>query len=443
MPAPSHDRAKALLQHVLVLARATRGAEAVASLSATHAGNTRFAVNEITSSSDVDRQQLSLTMQFGLRSATATTNQLDARALDDLVARARRMALIAPENPEAMPAPGRQVYRPAPGASHGPTAAFGPAARAKAVASAIGAGDAAKVAIAGFYEHEARMHALASSAGLWAHHAWTNVKLTCTARTADATGSGWAGTSSHRAADLDAAALAKTAVAKAVRSATPTRLEPGRYTVVLEPTAVAELLGFLTGALGARRADEGRSFFSKPGGSTRLGEKLFPETITLRSDPTDPQLTAMPFDREGLPLAPTTWIDKGVIRGLAYGRYWAKQQGKPPTGQPAGWILDGNKTTALADLVKGVKRGVLITRLWYLRALDPQSLLVTGLTRDGTFLIENGAVTRPVMNFRFNDSPVQMLKNCDAMSGGTIASGMRVPALRTNEFNLASISEAV
>ncbi|HWU88616.1 MAG TPA: metallopeptidase TldD-related protein, partial [Kofleriaceae bacterium] len=197
------------------------------------------------------------------------------------------------------------------------------------------------------------------------------------------------------------------------------------------------------GSLGARRADEGRSFFSKPGGGTRIGEKLFPDAITLRSDPTDAQLAVTPFDREALPLQPTTWIEKGELRALAYGRYWAQKQGKPPTGQPEGWILDGG-TASRDELVKGVARGVLITRCWYLRWIDQQSILATGLTRDGVFLIENGAVTRPVNNFRFNESPVQMLARCDGLSTAVVTEGnVRVPALRTHEFNLASISEAV
>src|SRR6185436_14294636 len=126
-----------------------------------------------------------------------------------------------------------------------------------------------------------------------------------------------------------------------------------------------------------------------------------------------------------------------------YSRFWAKKQGKPATGQPAGWILDGD-TTPQAELLKGVARGVLITRMWYLRWLDPQTMLVTGLTRDGVFLIENGAIARPVNNFRFNESPIQMLSRCDALSPAVLTEGhVRVPALRTDDFNLASISEAV
>jgi predicted Zn-dependent protease len=213
--------------------------------------------------------------------------------------------------------------------------------------------------------------------------------------------------------------------------------------VVLEPAAVAGLLGFLTGSLDARRADEGRSFFAKPGGATRVGDRLFPETITLRSDPSDPQLAVAPFDREGLALQPAAWIDKGTLRALAYGRYWAKRQGKPATGEPAGWILDGGAVPR-EQLIKGVARGVLITRFWYMRWLDPKAMLVTGLTRDGVFRIENGAITGPVNNFRFNDSPVQMLTRCDALSPAVLTEGnTRAPALRTHDFHLASISEAV
>lgn len=438
----TEGQAQRLLDRVLFLARATKGAAAIASLRGTDGGNTRFAVNEITSSSNTERLSLSVTVQFGQRSASATTNQLDDRSIDDVVSRALRMARLAPENPEALPPLGPQRYTQVKGASDPGTVKHSPDARAKAVGAAIGAGDASKVQIAGFYEHATEVFALASTEGLWAFHGWTSAGYSCTARTADGTGSGWASTSSNRVGDVDAAALAKIAVDKATTSAKPRRLEPGKYTVVLEPAAVASLLTFLTGSLDARRADEGRSFFARPGGGSRIGEKLFPDAITLRSDPTDAQLATTPFDGGGVPLAPTRWIDKGVVTALPYGRYWAKRQGKPATGSPDGWILDGGKATR-DELIKGVTRGVLITRFWYLRWLDPQTLLATGLTRDGTFLIENGAITAPVNNFRFNESPVQMLARADAMTPSVIAEGMRVPALRTHDFNLASISEAV
>lgn len=436
----SKDQSQRILGKVLQLAKQGERSECFASLSSNKHGNTRFAVNEITSSADVEKQRLDVTIQIGKRVASATTNQLDERSLADVVARAQRMAKLAPENPEALAPLGKQTYKAANNASDPTTANLTPEARAKAVGAALALGK--DVVIAGFFEHMARTQALASSQGLSAYHAWTAVDLRVTARTPDGTGSGWGGGTGHKLSDLDAGALAKLAVDKAKSSAKPTKLDPGRYTVVLEPAAVSDLFGWLYGALGARRADEGRSFFSKPGGGTRVGEKLFPEWVTVRSDPTDAQLTSRPFDGEGTALAPTTWIDKGVVKALTYSRYWAQKQGKPATGSPSGWVLEGGKATR-DELVKGVKRGVLITRLWYLRSLDPQTILVTGLTRDGVYLIENGAVTRPVTNFRFNDSPVTMLAKCDAMTPATIAQWVRVPALRTHEFNLASVSEAV
>jgi predicted Zn-dependent protease len=424
-----------------VLKRAPKGAESIVSMRIDRRGNTRFARSEITSSADVERLTLSVTVQFGKRSATATTNQTDDHSIDEAIARAARMAKLAPENPEAMPALGKQTYVKAK-ASDGATAKLTAATRAKAAGAAIAAGDAAKLVIAGYYEHASTQRALATSAGLWATHDSTSASFSCTARTADGTGSGWAESVSNRAADVDAEALAKVAVDKAAKSASPKRLDPGRYTVVLEPAAVADLLEFFTGSLGARRADEGRSYFAKPGGGTRVGDKLFPEFITLRSDPTDAQTGGVPFDGEGLPLTKTAWIDKGVLKGLTYGRYWAQKQGKKPTGSPTGWTLGAGKATR-DELIKGVKRGVLITRFWYIRSLDPQTILVTGLTRDSTFLIENGAVVGPVNNFRFNESPVHMLEKCDALGAHQLTGGMRVPSLRTHEFNLASISEAV
>ena len=436
----TRDRANQILGKVLQLAKAP-GSECIASLSGNRQGNTRFAVNEISSSADVEKQSLSVTIQIGKRQASATTNQLDDRSLADVVARAARMAKLAPENPEALPPLGAQTYRPARGASDGATANLTPAARAKAVGAALALGKDG-VVISGYFEHAARLQVLASSRGLRAAHEWSTVDYRVTARTADGTGSGWGGGSGHRFGDLDAGALAKIAVDKAKSSAKPTRLAPGRYTVVLEPAAVSDLFGWLYGAFSARRADEGRSFFSKPGGGNRIGEKLFPEWVTVRNDPTDPQLTTRPFDGEGMPLAPTTWIDKGVVKALGYTRFWAHKQNKKPTGNPSGWILEGGKASR-DELIKGVKRGVLITRLWYLRSLDPQTILVTGLTRDGVYLIENGAVTRPVNNFRFNESPVPMLAKCDGMTPAVISQWVRVPALRTHEFNLASVSEAV
>jgi predicted Zn-dependent protease len=322
-----------------------------------------------------------------------------------------------------------------------------------AVCVAAGGGD---VELAGFAAHREDQPIMGTSAGLRAAGRQTDVQLSMTARTADGTGSGWSGARSHRVGEVDARGLATTAGDKARRSRAPKRLEPGRLTVILEPAAVSDLLSFMLMQMTARAADEGRSFFGKRGGGTKVGEKLFGDGITLTSDPADPLAPALPFDNEGLPRGREVWFERGTLRGLRYTRHWAEKKGQKPTATPGLYHLHGGSAASVDELIQGTKRGVLITRFWYTRWVDQQSLLVTGLTRDGIYLVENGAVVGPVNNFRFNESPVTMLRNVEAMTretvtglggigggGGGFGARSRVPALRTSGFNLASISEAV
>jgi len=420
------------------------GSEVLVRVRTTQAGHTRFARSEITSTGDVDGVTVTVEVAFGKRVAAADTNQVDAASLRTLVDRAARLAKLSPENPEKMPVLGPQKYVNAPAAFDGAAAKLEAPARAAAVEKCLAETAGKDVVAAGFYQHQAGKTYLATSAGLKATHADTEVSLTMTARTSDASGSGWGGSQSHRLAEIDATAIARTAVDKAVRSKGARKLDPGRYTVILEPAAVSGLLQFLIQSLDARRADEGRSFFSKAGGGTKVGEKIFPDFVTVRSDPADPASPSAPFDPEGMPRRAIGWIDKGTVAALRYTRYWADKQKQTPTGMPGNYHLLGGTATA-ADLLSGVKRGVLVTRFWYIRMVDPQSILATGLTRDGVFLVENGEIVAPVNNFRFNESPVQMLVNADAFTKETYRTddGPRVPALRTHEFNLASISEAV
>jgi predicted Zn-dependent protease len=245
---------------------------------------------------------------------------------------------------------------------------------------------------------------------------------------------------------VDFALLARTACAKAAASKSPVALEPGRYTVVLEPAATLELAETVAESLEQRSADEGRSALSKSGGGTRAGEKLFSELVTIVSRPGGATAPSVPFDGEGQPLAPRTWVEKGTVKELSVSRFWAKKKGLLPTGGYAGFeLLPG--TASRDELIKGVKRGVLVTRLWYTNLIDPKTLALTGLTRDGTFLIENGEVTRPVNNFRFNQSAIDALARCDGLSKetgtGSWNPDTRVPTMRTHEFLLASKSEAV
>jgi predicted Zn-dependent protease len=318
------------------------------------------------------------------------------------------------------------------------------------------AANRAGVVAAGLVHRTAGANAVANSAGLFAYHASTTAVHTLTARTPDGKGSGWAGTAHNDWARATAAArLASRALQKAQGARAATALEPGKYTVLLEPTAAGNLLSLLAFALNARAADEGRSFFSRRGGGNRIGEKIVDERITLLSDPQDPDLLTAPFTSEGLPVNRTLWIENGVLKNLSYDRFWAAKQGVTPTPLGGGFRLQSAPGTATApdDLIAAVDRGLLVTRFWYIRAVEQRTLLFTGITRDGVFLIEQGKVTRAVRNFRFNESPVAMLNNIVAIgqpervssseSGDVGGPAVVVPALVVRDFTFTSVSEAV
>ena len=419
-------------------------AEVSVGVSAGRTANTRFARSEMTSTGEVEQASVGVTVAFGLRQASVSGNQTDPASLRDLVDRAVRLARLAPEDPERMPFLGPQTYAPAAaGAWDDATAALATATRAEAVAGAIAAADGAGVEIAGFYEHGSSRSAQATSAGCHASFASTWASISTTARTPDGTGSGWAAGDANRAADLDPNLLVARAIDKAKRSASPRKLEPGRYTVVLEPHAAADLVGFLVGSMDARAAEEGRSFFSKPKGKTKQGDRLFPKSVTVIADPFDPATPAPPYDGEGTPRQRTVLVEQGVVRTLQRSRFWAAKTNTKPTADPGPWQLLGGRGT-LDDLVAGVDRGLLVTRFWYLRWLDPQSITITGLTRDGVFLVEGGKVVGPVNNFRFNHSLVTLLANADGFGGDLVRTGgSRMPSVRSHDFLMASVSEAV
>jgi predicted Zn-dependent protease len=410
--------------------------------------NTRFARNEPTTNGDVEESRLDVELAFGKRHASASTNQTDEASIASAIDRATTMARLSPEDAEWVPPLGKQEFSRVDTAFDPEVPLFDAAKRAAAIGAAIAVAKSKGVLGAGYLECDAHEWVIANSHGLFGSHRRTRAEMTMTARTPDGTGSGWAARATQRAAELDAGAVSSVASEKGVQSAKPRSLDPGKYAVILEPAAVADLLQFFVWALDARRADEGRSFFSKAGGSTKLGEKLFPDAITLESDPSNPETPAAPFDGDGVPLRRVAWVDRGVVGALSYSRYWAAKQGKPPTGGHDSFLLRGGTAARAEDLLSGVKRGLLVTRFWYTRWLEPKAMSITGLTRDGVFLVEDGRITFPVNNFRFNESPANVLATCDAMTSATtrVANGgslWRVPTLRTTSFNMASVSAAV
>lgn len=444
----TEEQAKKLVDRVLSFSKAD---ETFVSLNGGDRGNLRFARNTATTSGASSGYSVAVTTAFGKRAGTVTTAEFDDASLQRAVRNAEEIARLSPENPEAMPVLGPQKY-PSTRAYFEDVAGATPEWRAKSVAPAIELSKQKEVFSAGFVETSASLQALGSSKGLFGFDRSTSADYNLTARTPDGSGSGWASRSYNELRLLDPKGLAETAIDKAARSKNPAAIEPGKYTVVLEPSALADMLAFFIFSANARQADEGRSFFSKPGGGNRVGEQVLGEKVRIYSDPAHPLAPSVAFDGQGLPVARDIWVDKGVLKNLFYSRFWAQKQGKVPTAGPVNMIMDGG-TATIADLVAGTERGVLVTRFWYIRTLDPQTLLLTGLTRDGLFLIEKGKVTRPVKNMRWNESPVMALNNIDEMtpaervvSGeGFGGSGLAVvcPAARIREFTFSSSSDAV
>ena len=448
------DQAKALAEKILSFSKAP---ECEVSLRLSQTGHTRFAANEITTAGMVRDVSVAITSHDAGKSGSTTTVELDDSLLREAVAKSEALMAAAQPDPEQVESLGPQDYPPIP-AFDDATAAAGPIERRDGVKAALELARGEGLNASGFFETGARWLAIANKKGNFGFHRATFAEYSTTMRTADGTGSGYARSGSSRLADLQASSLAERAASKAESSAKPRELPPGAYTVILEPEAVADLLTFLFFSLNARNADEGRSFLSKPGGGTRVGEKLFADGVTLRSDPFNPRSPGTPWTSGGgrgrfggggsggLPARRTTWIENGAVKLLAVDRYWARKTNVDPVPMSGGMVLEGSDKS-LEALIAETPRALLVTRFWYIRSVNPQTVMATGLTRDGVWLIENGKVVHPVNNFRFNESPVNLLKNLEATSvavpAGSEFSALTVPAIRAHDFHFTSKSDAV
>ena len=444
----TRDQAQALAAKVLSYSTFP---ECFVSISSSEQAFTRFANNGITTAALVSRHSVAISVTREGRTGTTTVNDLEDGILKESVARAEALAAIAPPNPEHGTPLGKQEY-PETNDYDEKTALARAPEMIPQIRAVIETSRKQKLVAAGLFERQTTNSAIANKAGLFGFHRSADSKLTTTVRMADGSSSGWAGLPSTRIAEISGENLAATAAQKCARWKNPRKLDPGKYTVVFEPTATGDIVHLLVGgffgqAFSARAAEEGRTFLSKKGGGTLQGEKMFPDYITLRTDPFDPRLPATPWTGDELPTRKVNWIDKGVVANLAVDRYWATKTNKQPTPGLTSLILDGGDAS-LADLIKSVDRGLLVTHFWYIRFVNTQTQQYTGLTRDGLFLIEKGEISEPVMNFRFNDGPVGLMKNAVKLGKvsrmrGLEGASMVAPALVSADFNFTSISDAV
>lgn len=434
----SSQEAKAIIDKVKGFSKAD---EISVNLTGARVGNIRYARNSVSTAGESTDLSLSITSIYGKKSGTATVNEFDDASLEKTVRRSEEIAKLAPENPEFMSLLGPQQYLETKTFSD-KTASIDPDFRANIAYDSISPCDKKNLVAAGYLEDSAGFSAIGNSKGLFGYAKSSSVNFSVTVRTADGLGSGYVARDFTDANLLHSGPTTEIAMQKALASTNAKALEPGKYTVILEPQAGVDLLQNMMRSMDARSADEGRSFLGKKGGGTRLGEKLFDERVTIYSDPANTEIPGSPYSDDGRPQEKVVWIENGVIKNMYYSRFWAQKQGVKPIPAPGGFIFQGG-TKSVADMIRSTEKGILVTRFWYIRSVDPQTLLYTGLTRDGTFYIENGQIKYPVKNFRFNESPVIMLNNLEEIGKPERRSGNLIPPLKIRDFTFTSLSDAV
>jgi predicted Zn-dependent protease len=443
----TREEAEAIARRALSFSRAD---QARVNISSSLRGNTRFAINQITTGGDLRDLAVVVTSAFGQRVASATSNRVDDESLRRVVETSERLARLVPENPEYMGELGPQEY-PQISSLAPATAELSADQRATAVNGVTGPAAERGFVTTSFLSHGAGAGAVATSGGLFAYNTSSRASFTTTVRTPDGTGSGWAGSGSHDWGDVDVDSIAARAVGKAELSRQPREVEPGRWTVILEPTAAANMINLMMNSLAARPADEGRSFFARPDGGNRIGERFADPRVTIWSDPNDTRLFSAPFSGEGLPNRRMVWVEDGTLRNLVYDRFWASRQDREPTGFVSGWYMEGG-SDSLDAMIRATERGLLVTRMWYIRSVNPRTILFTGLTRDGTFLVENGRVAHAVKNLRWNESPISVLNNLEMLGApervvigeaGDAPNTVFAPPMKVRNFSFTSVSDAI
>jgi len=433
-----------------------------------HSALTRFANNVIHQNVAEQNYAVSVRTAFGGRTARASTNKLDDASLKRVVAASESLAKVQQPDPDLLPAPTTQERDAASSSQTNPlsrhfaeTAAITPEDRAASVKKIVSAADRHKLTTAGIFSSSESIEGIFNSRGLADWHTQTSAEISITMLAKDS--SGWQKANSPDVRNLDPAALADIAVRKAIDSASPHEASAGKYTVILEPAAVLDIVGFMFWDFGGQALLDERSFLNN-----RVGTQLFGENINIHDDAAHPLQSGAPFDGEGMRRQRVPLVEKGIVKSVVYARGTAAKMKKSelaskagpvaPTGH--GFLLPNEMGEMPVNIVLGepanpqsvdqmiasTDRGVLVTRLWYIREVDPYAKILTGMTRDGTFLIEDGKLAGGLRNFRFNESLIHMLSNVEAMGLPVRASGeesfdMVVPAMKVKDFNFTEVTK--
>lgn len=417
-------------------------------VSAVTSALTRFANNTI--HQNVAEQGISISVRAMVdgRTARASTNKIDEESLRRVTAAALELAQVQPRNPDLLPMLGQQKLQKV-ARFNAKTAVATPADRARAVTRVCKMAEGKKQTTAGIYSTGLSEFALANSRGLFEYYEDTRAEFSVTMLEKDS--SGWAKATSGNIADIDPEALAASASQKAADSRAPKEIPAGHYTAILEPPAVLDLVGFLFYDFAGTSVLDQRSCFTG-----RMGQKLFGENISIWDDVYHPLQLGPPFDGEGLPRQRVRLVDRGIPVNLVYSRATAAKMKAKATGHgfslptedgeaPFNLVFSGGQAST-EEMIRSTERGLLITRLWYIREVDPYKKVLTGMTRDGTFLVEKGRVAGAVRNFRFNQSIMEMLAHVEMMGPAVRASGeesfdMVVPAMKVRNFHFTEVTK--
>jgi PmbA protein len=439
---------RGIVDTVLRLAKSIGVAETEVHVDESISALTRFANNAIHQNVAEHTVNVSVRTQVDQRTARATTNRLDEDSLRGLIEGSLSLAHSQPKSPLLLPMPGKQRYRGV-GRFVKPTAALSPEDRARAVRRACDLAVKNGQTAAGIFSSAQSQTAMGNSRGLFAAYRDTHAVFSITMQ--EGAAASWAKENAANVRDIDPQGLAKRASEKAHRATDARELAPGRYTVILEPAAVLDLVGFLFYDFAATALHDKRSCFNE-----RMGKQLMGKNISIEDDVYHPLQLGAPYDGEGIPRQRVLLVDKGVPKNLVYSRASAKAAKKKPTGHgfmlpneygeaPMNLVFSGSKSS-LQEMVTSTERGLLVTRLWYIREVDPYEKIMTGMTRDGLFLVEKGRVTSAVRNFRFNQSILEMLRNVEMLGPAVRATGeeafeMVVPAMKIRDFHFSEVTK--
>ncbi|HLJ90875.1 MAG TPA: TldD/PmbA family protein [Candidatus Angelobacter sp.] len=457
---PTKDQAQSIFDRIRKFSTA---GEIEILFSSTNFSLTRFANNTIHQNVAELNESASIRAAFDGKTARASTNRFDDESLKRAVQLAESMAKVQHPNPDLLPMASPNEFQPSQGPKrwYDKTAAITPGDRAEAVGKIVSIAKKNGLTTAGIFSSTQSAETIVNSNGLTAHHEQTSAEVSITMLDKDS--SGWQKANSPDVGNVDYARLAETAAQKARESKNPKELPPGKYTVILEPAAVLDLVGFMFADFSGLGILDQRSFLNN-----RIGTKLFGENITIRDDVFHPLQSGPAFDGEGVPRTRVTLVENGTIGNLVYARGTAKKmRGSEYAGKVGAIQVTGHgfplpnemgeapmnivfetpgAEQTIAQMIAGTERGILVTRLWYIREVDPYEKILTGMTRDGTFLVEGGQIKYGIRNFRFNQSIIETLNSVEAMSKAERSCGeesfdMVVPAMKIAQFNFTETTK--